>query len=43
VGSLRECSRILGLDGYRIKELEWETAGTGARLLISLERPGVRG
>jgi len=43
VGSLRECTRILGLDGYRIEYLEWETDGPRARLLIWLERRGVRG
>ena len=43
MGSLRECTRILGLEGYRIEYLEWETDGPRARLLIGLERRGIRG
>jgi hypothetical protein len=43
MGSLRECTRILGLDGYRIADLEWETDGPRTRVLICLERRGIRG
>jgi transposase len=43
MGSLRECTRILGLEGYRVDHIEWETDGLRARLRIWLERRGIRG
>jgi transposase InsO family protein len=43
VGSLRECTRILGLDGYQVKQIEWEAEGSRAHLWIWLERRGIRG
>jgi transposase len=43
MGSQRECTRILGLDGYRVDDLEWEAEGSRAHLWIWLERRGIRG
>jgi transposase len=43
VGAHRECTRILGLDGYRVEQVEWEAEGVRARLRIWLERRGIRG
>ncbi len=43
MGSLRECTRILGLDGYRVERLEWEAEGPRARVRIWIERRGIRG
>jgi len=43
VGSHRGCTRILGLDGYRVEHLDWEAEGSRARLWIWLERRGIRG
>lgn len=43
MGSRRECTRILDLDDYRVEALEWEADGPRARVLIWIERRGVRG
>jgi transposase len=43
VGSRRECTRILGLDGYRVERLEWDADGSRARVRIWIERRGIRG
>lgn len=43
MGSRRECTRILGLDGYRVERLEWEADGPRARVRIWIERRGIRG
>jgi hypothetical protein len=43
VGSLRECTRILGLEGYRVEQIAWEAEGSRARLRIWLERRDIRG
>jgi hypothetical protein len=43
VRSLRECTRILGLDGYRVGQIEWAAEGARARLRIWLKRRGIRG
>src|SRR5712692_9793578 len=43
MGSLRECTRILGLDEYRVERLEWEAEGPRARVRIWIERRGSRG
>jgi transposase len=43
MGSPRECTRILGLDGYRVDDLEWQAEGAQAHRWIWLERRGIRG
>lgn len=43
MGSRRECTRILGLDGYRVERLEWDEDGARGRLRIWIERRGMRG
>ena len=43
MGSRRECTRILGLNGYRVERLEWETDDPRARVRIWIERRGIRG
>jgi transposase len=43
VGSPRECTRILGLDGFRVERLEWETDGARTRVRIWIDRRGIRG
>jgi transposase len=43
VGSLRECTRILGLEGFRVETIEWEGDGPCARVRIRMERRGIRG
>jgi hypothetical protein len=42
MGSQRECTRILGLDGFRVERLEWGAAGLRAHLRIWIERCGIR-
>jgi hypothetical protein len=42
MGSPRECTRILGLDGYRVEQIEWEaegSAGFGSKNANDLEHP----
>ena len=43
VGSRRECTRLLGLDGYRVERLEWEAEEAHARVRMWIEHRGVRG
>jgi hypothetical protein len=43
VGSRRECTRILGLEGFRVETVEWEADGSRGRVRISIERRGIRG
>jgi zinc-finger of transposase IS204/IS1001/IS1096/IS1165 len=43
MGSPRECTRILDLDGFRVEHIEWEAEGSRAHLWIWLERRGIRG
>ena len=43
MGSRRECTRILGLESYRVDRVEWEADGPRARVRIWIERRGVRG
>jgi transposase len=43
VGSPRECTRILSLDGFRVERLEWETDGGRTRVRIWIDRRGIRG
>jgi len=42
VGSLHECTRILGLEGFRVKTIEWMTEESRPRIRIGLERRGIR-
>ena len=42
VGSQRECTRILGLDGFRVEHIEWEEEVRGS-VRIHIERRGIRG
>jgi transposase len=42
MGSPRECTRIPGLEGYRVDRIEWEADGPRARVRIWIERRGVR-
>jgi transposase len=39
----RECTRILGVDAYRVETIEWETDGPRTRLRVWIERRGIRG
>jgi transposase len=43
VGAYRECTRILGLDGYRVEQIEWGAEGSRPGMRIWLERRGIRG
>ena len=43
MGSWRECTRILGLNGYRVERLEWEADDPRARVRIWIDRRGIRG
>ena len=43
MGSPRECTRILGLDGFRVERLEWEPDGVRTRVRIWIDRRGIRG
>ena len=43
MGSPRECTRILGLDGFRVERLEWEPDGARTRVRIWIARRGIRG
>ena len=43
MGSRTECTKILGLEGFRVKEITFETEEAGPRLRIRIERRGVRG
>jgi len=43
MGSRRESTRILGVDGYRVEAFEWEAEGPRARLRLWIERRGIRG
>jgi hypothetical protein len=42
VGSRRECTWILGLDGFRVIEMPRERAEPDSRLQIRVERRGIR-
>ena len=42
MGSLADLTRILGLDGYRVERAEELEPGPRGRLLVSIERRGVR-
>lgn len=43
MGSRAECTRILGLEGYRVAGLRWGPEPDESRLEISVQRKGVRG
>lgn len=43
MGSRRECTRLLGLEGYRVERFEWDADGPQARVRIWIERRGIRG
>ena len=43
MGSQRECTRILGLDGFRVERIEWDGDGPRAAVRVHLERRSVRG
>ena len=40
MGSRREFTRILGLEGFRIETIEWAGDGPNARVQIGIERGG---
>jgi len=42
VGSLHECTRILGLEGFRVNTIEWMTEESRLRIRIGIERRGLR-
>ena len=42
MGSLHECTRILGLEGFRVKTIEWMTEESRLRIRIGIERRGLR-
>jgi hypothetical protein len=41
MGWHRECTRILGLEGFRVKTTDWEAKGCRAGILIRIERRGI--
>jgi transposase len=43
MGSPRECTRILGLEGFRVERIEWEGDGPNAGVCVWIERRGIRG
>src|SRR5215471_8681115 len=43
MGSRRECTRILGLEGFRVEAIFWDDDGPRARVRISIERRSIRG
>lgn len=43
MGSQRECTRILGLDGFRVERIEWESDEPRAPVRIHIERRGIHG
>ena len=43
MGSPRECTRILGLNGFRVERLEWEMDGARTRVRIWIRRRGIGG
>jgi transposase len=43
VGSRVECTKVLGLVGYRVKAIEWEETQGAPRLRLRIERRGLRG
>jgi transposase len=43
MGSRRECTWILGLEGFRLQAIEWTGEGPRTQIRIRIERRGVRG
>jgi hypothetical protein len=43
MGSRRECTRILGLEGFRVATIEWERGVSRVRMQIRVEPCGIRG
>jgi len=43
MGSRRECTRVLGLEGFHVEAIAWNDDGAHARLQIRIERRGIRG
>jgi transposase len=43
MGSQRECTRILGLEGFGVETIEWEADDPRARMRIWIEHRGSRG
>lgn len=43
MGSSRECTRSLGLEGFRVDRIDWGADGPRTRVRIWIERRGVRG
>jgi hypothetical protein len=39
MGSRRECTRILGLDGLRVATIDWKGDGPRVSMQIRIERP----
>jgi transposase len=42
MGLQRDCTRILGLEGYRVERIAWGAEGPRSRMRISIERRGIR-
>jgi hypothetical protein len=43
MGSPRECTRIPGREGYRVKRLQWAPDGSRTRARVCIERRAIRG
>src|SRR5262245_16818292 len=43
MGSRRECTRILGLEGFRVERITWDGEEQSARIRIAIERRGIHG
>jgi transposase len=43
MGSRRECTRILGLEGFRVETITWDGDNSSLRVRIRIERRGIRG
>ena len=43
MGSPRECTRILGLESFRVERVEWEGDTPDAGVCVWIERRGLRG
>ena len=43
MGSPRECTRILDLEGFRVERVAWEGVTSGGGVCVWMERRGIRG
>src|SRR5438034_2786903 len=43
MGSWRECTRVLGLEGFRVETIKWDGERPSAWVRIAIERRGIRG